>query len=365
MKGEVVYSFIFDIGASVDLAELRRRVDMDFLSGRAPSERAAPRYAQLPEPLLVTLDRRNLETNLGPLTVDIAARLYDVGSLAVMFRTPFEVSSLQDLVPYGGLRIVQDGREESLEEYGGRIAARIEEDVVPYMRGTYEVRAAPEPYRVYCVTEGDVPAQAYAESRRQDVAALLGSETRPQDLSDTEVNDAWKNWLSYYKEDLLVIDWDAAFVVEPTGKYEDTLAVIELANVQLLELRSYDSFLDRVNEKAYDDLDDLFARSGVLRSGRDMVKQLADVRMDLAELRDKVENISKFFGDWYLGKVYLGCALKFELDSWRRIVNEKMQVLSEIYHVAQAEVTNRRMLLLEALIVLLFVVDLVLILYIG
>src|SRR2546426_4023437 len=144
-----------------------------------------------------------------------------------------------------------------------------------------------------------------------------------------------------------------------------SLTVFELANLQLLELRTYDAFLDKVVDKAYDDLEDLFARSSFLRSGHETVKELAEVRMDLAEASFQVDNISKLWGDWFLGKVYRACAKKFELDSWRRNVEEKMKDLSEIYEVAEAELEARRLLILEFLVVLLFIVDLVLIAYRG
>ncbi len=363
MKGEVVYFRIFDVGAEVDLEEIKRSVDMPFLSGRAPSERAAPRYARFPEPLLVFVDRREVGTNLGTVTLDVSARLYAVGAIAVVLRVPFDALSLRDLHPYAGLRIRMDGKEETLDDYCNRIAVRIEEDIVAYLKDSYDVRTEPEPYLAYCITESEVPARGYVESRRREVTALLASDPRPDDISDEEVHDTWKNWFSYYQDDLVVIEWDAALVIEPTGKYEDTLAVFEVANLQLLELRTYDAFLDKVVDKAYDDLDNLFARGGLLRSGRDMLKELADVRMDLSEVTDEVENISKFFGDWFLGKVYVGCARKFELDAWRRIVEDRMQALSEIYQVAQAEVGGRRMFLLEVMVVLLFVADLFLILY--
>src|SRR2546426_7997480 len=69
--------------------------------------------------------------------------------------------------------------------------------------------------------------------------------------------------------------------------------------------------------------------------------------MDLAEASFQVDNISKLWGDWFLGKVYRACAKKFELDSWRRNVEEKMKDLSEIYEVAEAELEARRLLILE------------------
>src|SRR3989442_585608 len=239
------------------------------------------------------------------------------------------------------------------------------EDLVPFLHDSYEVNVDPEPYTVYCVSVTETPVRVFTTALRREVTALLANDPRPDAISDEEVEDTWRNWFSYYQDDLVVLDWDAALVIEPSASYEDTLTVFELANLQLLELRTYDAFLDKVVDKAYDDLEDLFARSSLLRSGHDTVKELAEVRMDLAEASFQVDNISKLWGDWFLGKVYRACAKKFELDSWRRNVEEKMKDLSEIYEVAEAELEARRLLILEFLVVLLFIVDLVLIAYRG
>ncbi len=365
MKGEVVYYRLFDIGAAIDLEEVQRRVDMPFISGRIVSERAAPRYARLGQPLLVHVDQRDLDTTLGQITVSIAVKLYGVGALAVVLRTPFEAANLRDLRPYGALRVRTPEKELSLDEYCARIAERIEEDLVPYMHDSYEIKIDPEPYTVYCITVSEHPVRTFANGWRREVTALLASDARPDDISDEEVEDTWKSWLSYYQDDLVVVEWDAALVIEPTASYEDTLAVFEIANLQLLELRTYDAYLDKIIDKAYDDLEDLFRRSSFIRSGGQEVKELAELRMDLSEATFQVDNISKLWGDWFLGKVYRVCTRKFELESWRRTVAEKMQDLSEIYQVAQAEAEGRRMLILEVLVVLLFVIDLLLIAFHG
>ncbi len=365
MKGEVVFYRLFDLGASVDLDEIQGTVDMPFLAGRMLSERATPKYARFAAPLLVYVDQRTLETNLGSLVASIAVKLYGVGALAVVVRTPFETSVLRDLRPFAGLRIRAADKEETLDAYCGRLVARIIEDLVPFLHDSYEVDVDPEPYTVYCVSVTETPVRVFTTAWRREVTALLANDPRPDAISDEEVDDTWRNWFSYYQDDLVVLDWDAALVIEPSASYEDTLTVFELANLQLLELRTYDAFLDKVVDKAYDDLEDLFARSSLLRSGHDTVKELAEVRMDLAEASFQVDNISKLWGDWFLGKVYRACAKKFELDAWRRNVEEKMKDLSEIYEVAEAELEARRLLILEFLVVLLFVVDLVLIAFRG
>ncbi|HYM39269.1 MAG TPA: hypothetical protein VEY12_03865 [Thermoplasmata archaeon] len=361
MKGEVVYYRLFDLGAAIDLDEVQRRVDMPFLSGRIVSERGAPKYARLGQPLLVHVDQREVDTNLDRLTFTIAVKLYGVGALSVVLRTPFEVDTLRDLRPYGTVRIREGGKDASLDEYGARIAERIEEDLVPYMHDSYEIKVEPEPYTVYCITVSEHPVRTFANGWRREVTALLASDPRPDDISDAEVEDTWKNWLSYYQDDLVVVEWETALVLEPTASYEDTLAVFEIANLQLLELRTYDAYLDKIIDKAYDDLEDLLGRTTLFRSGGGKLKELAELRMDLSEATFQVDNISKLWGDWFLGKVYRVCSKKFELESWRHTVEEKMGDLSDIYQVAQAEVEGRRMFILELLVVLFFIIDLFLI----
>src|SRR3989442_4645130 len=151
MKGEVVFYRLFDLGASVDLDEIQGTVDMPFLAGRMLSERATPKYARFAAPLLVFVDQRTLETNVGSLVASIAVKLYGVGALAVVVRAPFETSVLRDLRPFAGLRIRAADQQETLDADCGRLVARIIEDLVPFLLDSYEVTEDPEPYTVYCV----------------------------------------------------------------------------------------------------------------------------------------------------------------------------------------------------------------------
>ena len=61
-------------------------------------------------------------------------------------------------------------------------------------------------------------------------------------------------FLSYYEHDLVVIDWDAALIIDEPQNFDETLYVMELANLQLAELEAYDRILDDSLERAYRDL---------------------------------------------------------------------------------------------------------------
>src|SRR2546428_14049074 len=114
MKGEVVFYRLFDLGASVDLDEIQGTVDMPFLAGRMLSERATPKYARFAAPLLVFVDQRPLETNVGSLVASIAVNLYGVDALAVVVCAPFETTVLRILRPFSDLRIPAAAKEATL-----------------------------------------------------------------------------------------------------------------------------------------------------------------------------------------------------------------------------------------------------------
>ena len=52
----------------------------------------------------------------------------------------------------------------------------------------------------------------------------------------------------------MVVDWDAALIIDEPQNFDETLYVMELANLQLAELEAYDRMLDDALERAYRDL---------------------------------------------------------------------------------------------------------------
>ena len=167
---------------------------------------------------------------------------------------------------------------------------------------------------------------------------------------------------SLEKTDLVVIDWDAALIVDLAGPADDVLYVLEVANLQLEEFRVMDQTLDRYLNEAYEDLE----RRGTVTlfgSTSAVLRKLRWFRMDLAKLADEVTNITKFVGDWYLARVYLGVRERFHLDGWRNSVEHRLAQLDELYSVAREEVFERRLLWLELLMAFFFAIDIIAILW--
>ncbi|HVU99713.1 MAG TPA: hypothetical protein VHH88_00025, partial [Verrucomicrobiae bacterium] len=92
--------------------------------------------------------------------------------------------------------------------------------------------------------------------------------------------------------------------------------------------------------------------------------ELREIRIDLARFSDELSNITKFFGDWHLARIYETLAKRFHLSDWHRNIDKKLQTLADLYQLLNHDQTNRWMLILEVTIVLLFVIDLML-LFLG
>ena len=130
-----------------------------------------------------------------------------------------------------------------------------------------------------CVRRCGTP-QLHAQRRK--VAALLTQEPDIDHLSNQEANESTGRYLSYYEHDLVVVDWDAALIMDHPENFDETLYVMELANLQLAELEAYDRMLDEALVRSYRDLGERRARA---RS--EVLRELRDIRIDLARFNDQ------------------------------------------------------------------------------
>ncbi|HLE96873.1 MAG TPA: hypothetical protein VI997_05830 [Candidatus Thermoplasmatota archaeon] len=360
MKGEIVWTYVYDTGGELDLRRVGEIVQRTPAFERIEARLHAPRNVSLPRPLALRFPASIRDTDHGRRSFEASARIYSIGAVAVTIRTAFEAKDFGELRSLGTLQLVGMAGGEPVEAFARSLYDEVHRGLEGAIVEPYGVAMAAETYQVFCVTEPDVSAGSLLQKERRAMAALLANEPDPARLGPEEVEDNLRYWYRYYEDDLVIADWDYALVVEPTGRYEDTLFVMELANLQLLELRTYDAYLDGVLDRAYEDLDRFHKPGGIFRSARDLQEDLSEARIDLIRVSDDIDNIGKIFGDWYLAKLYLGLTQRFHLADWQRALDSKLQALNGVYTIASHEVEHRRGVLLESMIVLLFVLDLVL-----
>jgi hypothetical protein len=359
-RGEVVYIYAYDIAYDIKnepVEKILTQPTRDYLVG--PSKRI-PRQMFFYRPRIADFapEKRVLRSGES-LEIRKSVKIFGVGAMTIQVRVPFEVERLEDLVGYHDLKFAQRGLEEEVAEF----AESVRNDLAPYCVRPVPMLMQAEAYTVFCVAglpgvEGQgVRAEDWLTANRRRVAALLMQEENAEALSEQEVSESTELYLSYYGDDLVVVDWDSAVVVGQQDALDDVLHIMELANVQLVELAAYDRVLDEALQVAYNDMN-----RQTVRSTRKMLENLRELRIDLARISDELSNITKFFGDWHLAKTHRNLADRFHLGDWQRIIGEKTRTLDGLYQILLQNRLNSVMLLLEVTIVLLFIIDLVVLL---
>lgn len=353
--GEVVYIYAFDVAYDTSRQPINQLLGQPVAQFSMDGSKRSPRQFFFYKPQMVRLPPVERSCPLGPVKVERAIKLLPVGALSITIRVPFAVQHVEDLVAFHDLKL----GDCSLHEEARRLAEQVVAELKSHFIRPQEQLPEEEAYTVFCIapplTGRDglpLSAEAWFQLHRREVAALLTQESESERLSRQESEESTARYLSYYDNDLVVIDWDAALLVDEPDDFDETLYIMELANLQLAELEAYDRILDNALERSYRDLSDR-----TLRSRADTLRQLREIRIDLARFNDELSNITKFFGDWHLARIYEKLASRFHLGGWHRNIDGKLKTLADLYQLLKQDQTNRWMMILEVTIILLFVID--------
>jgi len=359
--GEVVYIYAYDVAYEMTRRPVQELLGQPVAQFVVDASKRSPRHLSFYRPQMVRLPPLERIGPHGQVRIERVVKLLPVGAISVTVRVPFAVEHVEDLVEYHDLQFSNG----SLHDEVRRLAEEVRQELAPYYIRPVPQLAEEEAYTVFCINsplqaeDGSfVGAENWWRANRRSIASLLTQEPDIDHLSKQEADESTGRFLSYYEHDLVVIDWDAALNIDQRQNFDETLYVMELANLQLAELEAYDRLLDDSLERAYRDLS-----SRRMRGRTAILRELREIRIDLARFSDELSNISKFFGDWHLARIYENIAARFHLSDWHRTIDDKLETLDNLYQLLNHDQTNRWMLILEMTIVLLFVIDLVILIF--
>jgi len=355
--GRAVFIYAYDVAYEMSRVTASHLLGQPVAQFAVDTSKRNPRHLFFYRPQMVRLPPQERIGPNGPVRVDFSMKLLPVGAVSITVSVPFEVDSIEDLVSYHDFEFSNGTLSEEVRQ----LAEDARRELEPCLIRPVRQLAPEEAYTVFCIdaplraSDGSpLAAEDWLQQNRREVAALLTQETDITQLSQQEVNESTGRALSYYEDDLAVLDWDAALIVEEPQHFDEALYILELANLQLAELEAYDRLLDAAMERSYRDL-----RQRPRRGGGELMRELREIRIDLSRLSDELSNITKFFGDWHLARLYENIAARFHLGDWHRTIDDKLRTLNDLYQLLSQDRTNRWMLTLEVTITLLFIIDLV------
>lgn len=335
----------FEVGQSIDLEQSERLAATATRRPWREGRRAPPQFGNRPAPLRIVQDCSGIP-GVGPLEpLRVQIMLYDFGAASVSITYPLSgpldcLPALSDkLYDHPGLLAAARSRVGSLLETirAAVVRPRLAEQV--------------EDYVIFQIDAFDPPLapQALLREHGATIARILRAEQSA--VTDEEVADALSARLAVGSNDLAVVDWNAALVYDPEPA--ETCAILEFANVQLLEVRFLDEQLDVALEQAYDTL--ARARRGitVLRSYAADLDRIAELEADAAVLFERVTNALKLVGDQYLSRLYTLVSNRLHLRDWDGSIVRKLQTIGGTYEKLADRATARRLEVLEWIVILL------------
>lgn len=362
VQAEAILYKLYDVGYAIDLDRA-----FDLLASSGPERRKPVRgeahAIRIPNPpVVVHLGTESVTIAARPLDVDLSARLYDFGVLSVRARIMHPAWLSWTEFEGFALETGSSAAWGHLGPYRDRLLDRIAPAIERAHRAPVSEEYAVLRIRGLRGADGG-PASPSVLGDEQIARALLG-ERRP--VTPEARRHLLSSRFSYFDDDLAVLTWSAALVVEPDPEDTDVQYVLEFANAQLLELRYYDAILDEELPRTYDEI--ATARRGFHLLGRRYSRLLAVLQTrvaDATEAVERAENALKVTDDVYLARIYAAALEIFRGAAWRQGIDRKVAIVRDAYTMLNAESQARRIEVLELAIVILIVLEIVMAWIVG
>ncbi|HEU4641285.1 MAG TPA: hypothetical protein VFS44_02440 [Gemmatimonadaceae bacterium] len=357
VQGAAVVYRLYDVGYEIHLDRA-----LDLLASSAP-ERVRPVRGEAQAiqiknpPITVILGQESIVIGDRRSDCEVSARIFDFGVVSLRLRAAApEGVTWMEYADFGNAVDVEADLSPVFEQHLrlllDRIAPAIERPGIAPVTEDYVV------FRITRLTDAGGRPLPTDVLRDEDVAPLLLNERRP--LSAAARRELLPNRFSYYSDDLAILTWDNALIVEPAVEDTDVQYILEFANAQLLELRVYDAALDAELPRMYARVASA-RRSPLALLGRGYAAVLSDLQTlvaDSTELVERVENSLKVTDDVYLARVYSAALDIFRGRVWRSGVDRKLAIIRETYGMLNDEAQASRAEALELAIVVLIVAEL-------
>lgn len=347
MLAKVFIYRIIDICDELDISQLRTRLKR--LKIKPLGRRYfAPVYLNFTTPPAEMKTRRWFLKKFG-LWVETIIKFYSLGFATIRYEIPLDV--LNYFACFKKSREIInnpsfDKKTKTILEY---IKILLEKELKISVRTQFI-----EDYTILWIQERFTSRQIWQE---RSLAQFLRDEALP--LSKSEEREALRYQFSYTPEDLIVIDWDRAVTVDISAE-EDVWGVLEYANLQLTELRYYENSLERQLEEFYRftkppyrrALFGLYQITGALR-------RLSNLYLDFSEQERRLDGFLRLTGDEYLSRIYAAAVKRLNIDSFQKNLKDRLADARRLYEMLSSQASSFRMELLEAAIVVLFVLSII------
>jgi hypothetical protein len=355
-KGSILIYRVFDIAEEINLP----RVEELLSSPLHAAARSRLKFTLTPRQTIIM---RNAPVTLGlgeselmfqsqPVKAEMFAKLWDYGVLSVMFQIPIaEDTTWNQLIDISAQLEV----DTLIDEAARFRAQELINLIMPSLRDPHSWHEF-EDYAIFFFEELNGIGDSNELLDKVDVARLIVAENTVK-ISEAAKKYVLESTLQYSVNDLCVIDWNSAVVIEPSGKKEVPEA-IEFALTHLMEMRYYDALIDQKLSTLYDAIE--ASRGKFFNKSFSVLSRDASARyIEFSEFIERVDNSFKVVGDFYLARIFRVAGEEFRIPEWEGNIMRKMGLLANLSELLQGEINVNRSLWLEITIVVLIMFELI------
>jgi len=358
-QGTTLIYRVFDLGEEIDLAAAetilanqayRTRLKMAKPAGQALIIRNPPIRINMGEVKLPL----NAEMNGEAIVAEVVATIWEYGVISFAFQLPItKGTTWRALVELSDLLQSDIHTSSQIDEIG-----RVRSKEITTLLGSSLKKPNPNPifddYIIYFIQDAAGVRTGADLITNADVPSLILGESR-EPLSERARKSILDFQYQYSDNDLAVIDWNSALILEPSGQRE-IADILEFALTHLLEFRFYDELLDDRTRELYTAVEQ--RRQGLLKNFFSSSSREANTRfLEFSEFIERVDNSLKVVGDFYLAEIFRAAVRRFRISDWQQSATRKLNLLARVSELLQGELNVLRGHLLEAVVILLIAIE--------
>jgi hypothetical protein len=361
MHCEIVWFTLYDVGRSINLAEVKKVLPAS-LDIRIVKSKDTPEAIALPQPLQLEIENLTLKSPGSIDQIRLQAKIYEDGVISFITRANIpniELTRLHTIKSRAKTSFSENDAPITISDWVEKHFMEIYQRIANFIDpGFYKSeKFTKETYTAYCIMDSHVNAAELVQNNRAYLAALLSDENPDYELHESRIQNTLDHPFSFLKNDLVILDIDRCLIIDPARDYEDILLMCELANYELLEVRVLDEILNRYLDKT----EDYFKtdKTRKTKHPRNMWKELQSFRIDALFVLENLENFTKIIGDYFLGQVYSHLLELFNTNGWIKSVQSHLELLEDLFENFKQDRANRTVIIIEWLATIFFLVEII------
>lgn len=204
----------------------------------------------------------------------------------------------------------------------------IQEEIKTYIHASLHLtKPMFEEYTVILINQHKIHPTKFVEQHKEILAGLMRT-FYDKTLDSEEIQNILSSRVHYSEKDLAVIDWNGAVIITDDGDFSSEIDHLKIGNYQLIRYRMIDNQL----EEKLNSLQSIIAqkKSNMFSREKKLLQDIIEQRLSIMLSLDKLDTSLLLIGDWYSSKLYKAIVDEFYLDTWRSIVQTKLENLKSL-----------------------------------